>query len=81
MSVTITLDTTNGESESTVEAKVRALPANQGLNDFAMWQLIDAEMTAVKASQGATFKSRYSHVVPIDTTNGNGNTGNRHGNK
>lgn len=32
------------DTPRTVEDKVRALPANQGLNETAMWALIDAEV-------------------------------------
>jgi hypothetical protein len=80
MAVTIALDIL-GESEETVEYKVRNLPANQGQNDNAMWQLIDAEIVSVKAAQPSTFKSHYNYITPINTTNGNGSTGNKHGNK
>lgn len=61
MPVTITLDTFYGETPSTVADKVRDLPANQGLNDNAMWLLIDAEIAAVAAAQPTKFRkvSRY----------------------
>jgi hypothetical protein len=32
------------DTPKTVEDKVRKLPANQGLNDNALWVLIDAEV-------------------------------------
>jgi len=32
------------DTAKTVEDKVRALPANQGKNDNALWLLIDAEI-------------------------------------
>lgn len=61
MAITITLDALNGETPSTVEAKVRNLPANQGLNDNDMWTLIDAEVAAVAASQGSKFRKTIRH--------------------
>jgi len=33
------------DTEKTIEDKVRNLPANQGKNDNAIWQLVDAEIT------------------------------------
>ena len=74
MAVTIALDTFYGESTSTVADKVRDLPANQGLNDNAMWLLIDAEIAAVTAAQTTKFRKTQNH----DT---NGNYVLRHGNK
>jgi len=40
-----TITQSDSDTEKTVEDKVRKLPANQGLNDNAMWLLIDAEIT------------------------------------
>lgn len=37
-----------GDTPKRVEDKVRALPENQGLNDFEMWQKIDEEVAEVK---------------------------------
>jgi hypothetical protein len=50
MAEIITADTVNGETIKTIEDKVRALPANQGKNDNAMWLLIDAEVASVKSA-------------------------------
>ena len=74
MAVTIALDTFYGESTSTVADKVRDLPANQGLNDNAMWLLIDAEIAAVALAQNTKFRKTQNHDV-------NGNYVLRHGNK
>lgn len=81
MPVTISADSYWGETESTVEAKVRNLPANQGLNDFDMWQKIDAEVTAVKAAQPSKFRTLTTYIQPTSTANGVAHTGNKHGNK
>lgn len=40
-----------GDTPKTVEDKVRALPANQGLNEAAMWAKIDTEV-AQSATDG-----------------------------
>ena len=34
-----------GDTPKQIEDKVRALPANQGLNDYDMWVKIDTEIT------------------------------------
>jgi len=81
MSVTITLDSTNGETPDTVEAKVRNLAANQGLNNFDMWQKIDAEITAVAAAQPTKYRNTATYIQPTSTSNGVAHTGNKHGNK
>lgn len=36
----------NGDTPEIVADKVRALPANQGLNNNALWLLITAELSA-----------------------------------
>lgn len=59
MAVTITLDNLNGETTSTVADKVRALPANQGLNEYEMRTLIDTEIAAVVAAQTTKFRKTY----------------------
>jgi hypothetical protein len=42
MAATITQSV--ADTPKTVEDKVRKLPANQGMNDNALWVLIDAEV-------------------------------------
>lgn len=74
MPTTINLDGFYGESPSTIADKVRDLPANQGLNDNAMWLLIDAEVAAVAAAQPTKFRKTQNHDA-------NGNYQIRHGNK
>ena len=74
MAVTIPLDTFYGESASTVADKVRDLPANQGLNDNALWLLIDAEIASVTTAQPTKFRKTQNHDA-------NGNYLIRHGNK
>ena len=74
MPVTISLDSLNGESVSTVADKVRDLPSNQGLNDNAMWLLIDQEIAAVTLAQTTKFRKTQNHDA-------NGNYNIRHGNK
>lgn len=39
-----TIEQSDLDTPATVEDKVRALPANQGLNESEMWALIDAEI-------------------------------------
>lgn len=39
-----TIEQSDTDTPGTVEDKVRALPANQGLNENEMWKLIDAEI-------------------------------------
>lgn len=39
-----------GDTKSTIEDKVRALPENQGLNDSDMWKKIDKEVEAAKSA-------------------------------
>lgn len=45
--LTITPDP-EGDTPRVVEDKVRALPANQGLNEGEMWKLIDKEVEAAR---------------------------------
>lgn len=41
-----------GDTPKVIEDKTRALPANQGLNEIAMWAKIDTEIaSAVSASK------------------------------
>jgi hypothetical protein len=39
-----TIEQSDLDTPKTVEDKVRALPANQGLNENEMWEKIDAEI-------------------------------------
>lgn len=39
-----TIAQSTADTPRTVEDKVRKLPANQGLNNYDMWVLIDAEV-------------------------------------
>lgn len=39
-----TIEQSDLDTPKTVEDKVRALPANQGLNENEMWEKIDAEV-------------------------------------
>lgn len=59
MAQTITPDPT-GDTPKRIEDKVRALPANQGLNETAMWAKIDAEISA--AATANKLKSVESYV-------------------
>lgn len=54
-----------------IEDKVRDLPVNQGLNDNAMWALIDAEI----AQSISDSKIKQVEVYPAAATN------NKHGKK
>jgi hypothetical protein len=41
-----------GDTPKVIEDKTRALPANQGLNEFEMWAKIDTEIaSAISASK------------------------------
>lgn len=82
MTVTIALDNFYGETPDTVADKVRALPANQGLNDNDMWAKIDAEVVAVAAAQPTKYRPLTTYTQPqggLSATKGH--TGNKHGNK
>lgn len=63
MSGTITQSVT--DTPKIVEDKVRALPANQGLNDNAMWLLIDTEVaqsrTDSKLIENETYVAANKH--------------------
>lgn len=39
-----TIEQSVNDTPKTIEDKVRALPANQGINEKEMWDLIDAEV-------------------------------------
>lgn len=58
-----------GDTPKVIEDKVRALPANQGKNDNAMWLLIDAEVSAAQTAS----KFIPTETYPAATTN------NKHG--
>lgn len=63
-----------GDTPKVIEDKVRDLPANQGLNDNAMWLLIDAEVTAATAA--STLLPVSAYILPSAATSSN-----KHGNK
>jgi hypothetical protein len=50
MGRTTTPDPT-GDTPKQIEDKVRALPANQGLNEDEMWRRIDAEIAAARSAK------------------------------
>lgn len=60
-----------GDTPKVIEDKTRALVANQGLNDNALWLLIDTEIasarTASKINENVTYPAA--------------STGNKHGKK
>ena len=60
-----------GDTPKQIEDKVRALPANQGLNDNAMWVKIDTEIASAKTAG----KFRNIEGYPTAGTN------NKHGKK
>lgn len=61
-----------GDTPKTIEDKTRALPANQGLNDNAMWVKIDTEIaSAVSASK----------IIPVETYTTTSGLSNKHGSK
>jgi hypothetical protein len=61
----------NGDTPKVIEDKTRALPANQGLNNYDMWLKIDAEIAAARTAN----KINENVIYPPATT------GNKHGNK
>lgn len=61
-----------GDTPKQIEDKVRALPANQGLNEYEMWQKIDTEITEATSAGKLRNTERY--------TNGP-STGNKYGRK
>lgn len=63
-----------GDTPKVVEDKVRALPSNQGLNDNAMWLLIDNEITA--AATAGKLIANVLYTVPTASVSSN-----KHGNK
>lgn len=60
-----------GDTPKVIEDKTRALAANQGLNDNAMWLKIDTEIAAARTAS----KINENVTYPAATT------GNKHGNK
>lgn len=66
-----------GDTASVIADKVRDLPANQGLNNNAMWLLVDAEVIAAQTT--GTLIANDIYVQPLSATAGN--SGNKHGNK
>lgn len=60
-----------GDTPKQIEDKVRALPANQGLNDYEMWQKVDIEIAS------AVSAGKYRAVQAYNT----GNLGDKHGRK
>jgi hypothetical protein len=70
MSQAITPDP-NGDTAKQIEDKTRALAANQGLNDYEMWQKVDTEITE------ATSASKFVNNDNFKTGNG----GDSHGQK
>lgn len=45
-----TIEQSDTDTPKTVEDKVRALPANQGLNESEMWELIDEEVGSSRSA-------------------------------
>lgn len=60
-----------GDTSKVIEDKTRALVANQGKNDWDMWQLIDIEIASANTAG--------THIKNGNFQSGNG--GNSHGNK
>jgi hypothetical protein len=54
-----------GDTPKVIEDKTRALPANQGLNEFDMWAKIDTEIAAAKTAS----KFRAVEDYPVAGTN------------
>ena len=54
-----------GDTPKVIEDKVRALPANQGLNENAMWLKIDTEIAEAKTAG----KFRAIEDYPLGPTN------------
>lgn len=61
----------SGDTPKVIEDKTRALAANQGLNDNAMWLKIDTEIASARTASLINENVLY----PAATT------GNKHGNK
>lgn len=62
-----------GDTTKVVEDKVRALPANQGLNDNALWLLIDAEILAASAASKLILNQTYIQPSALTSSNKHGN--------
>lgn len=56
-----------GDTPKVIEDKTRALPANQGLNDNAMWLKIDTEVASARTA------SKIRENVPYTPANKHGN--------
>lgn len=63
-----------GDPPTVIGDKVRALPANQGKNNYDMWLLIDAEV--LSATAAGTLIPNTLYTQPSATTSSN-----KHGNK
>lgn len=61
----------NGDTPKVIEDKVRALPANQGLNEWDMWQKIDTEIASAASASKLISNQNFT----------TGNNGNSHGKK
>ena len=59
----------NGDTPVVVADKVRALPANQGLNNNALWALITTELAA--AATAATLINNYESYGVAGVSYGN----------
>lgn len=60
-----------GDTPKVIEDKVRALPANQGLNEADMWTKINTEITAASTA---------SKLIPVEIYPAAA-TNNKHGKK
>jgi hypothetical protein len=60
-----TITQSDRDTPKTVEDKVRKLPANQGLNNYDLWVLIDAEVaqsrTDAKLIENHTYVAANKH--------------------
>lgn len=57
-----------GDTPKVIEDKVRDLPANQGLNEFEMWQKIDAEV--VEAQNAGKLRSTEGYKTAVGDKHG-----------
>lgn len=60
-----------GDTPNVIEDKTRALPANQGLNNAAMWVKIDTEIASAVAA---------SKILPVESHVTTAGLSNKHGN-
>lgn len=49
-----------GDTPKQIEDKTRALPANQGLNEYEMWQKIDTEIAEATTANKLRNVERYT---------------------